>query len=299
MKKALVVYHGPTCLDGMAAAWCMWQYLKDDAEYIVGRYQSVEDIDFAERVVYLVDFSYKRDFMEKHILPVAKMVYLIDHHESALNELEGIEKEWPNIDTTYSSLLKSGAMLAKLFVSKFGPELDAPLIDIIQDRDLWNFNIASTKAVTAALYALALDYKSIDKYMEMQEPFATELLTMGQALLTKQASDVAGIIAMGLRMVPAHVFAVDEPGLLIPVCNAPPMLSSDVGNALAKEYPFAVTYHDMRTTRDYSLRSEKSNPNAMNVANIALKFGGGGHKHAAGFKLKMEETWPHPVAWPL
>lgn len=289
-KKALVVFHGPSCLDGMAAAWCMHEFLGDSAEYVVGRYQSDDQIDFTGRVVYLVDFSYPRKFMEENILPVAKMVYLIDHHKSALEELEGIERLWPNIDTTYTSNYKSGAMLAYHFVNARGGLLDAPLIDYIQDRDLWEFKFDDTKAITAALYALDLNYISIGNYMRLTSPIKTYLRNAGETLLMKQERDVEAIIKMGLRFVSATLFGHNE-DIQVPICNAPPMVTSDVGNRLAKDYPFAVMYHDMQNTCDYSLRSSKENPKAVDVGALAKKLGGGGHKHAAGFKLPLRDVY--------
>ena len=110
IRKPLVVYHGPGCLDGMAAAWCMYRRFGEGAQYVVGRYQSDDAIDFADRDIYLVDFSFKREFLIENILPVARNVYLIDHHKSALDELWDLPKDYQNFHTAASSLELSGGL---------------------------------------------------------------------------------------------------------------------------------------------------------------------------------------------
>ena len=42
---------------------------------------------------------------------------------------------------------------------------------------------------------------------------------------------------------------------------------------------------------EFSLRSNKLNHKAVDVSELARYFGGGGHKHAAGFKLKYDHEW--------
>ena len=59
-------------------------------------------------------------------------------------------------------------------------------------------------------------------------------------------------------------------------------LVSETGNELAKGVEFAATYFETDEHRIYSLRSDK---NGLDVSEIAAKYGGGGHFHAAGFKV--------------
>jgi oligoribonuclease NrnB/cAMP/cGMP phosphodiesterase (DHH superfamily) len=59
-------------------------------------------------------------------------------------------------------------------------------------------------------------------------------------------------------------------------------MGSDAAAKLAVGWPFAAYYWDSPTGREFGLRSA---PDGLDVSVIARKFGGGGHKHAAGFKL--------------
>jgi len=51
---------------------------------------------------------------------------------------------------------------------------------------------------------------------------------------------------------------------------------------MGKGEPFAACYMDTPEGRVYSLRSSDD---GLDVGEIAKKFGGGGHKHAAGLEL--------------
>ena len=288
MKKPLVVYHGPSCLDGMAAAWAMYFLLGNSAEYIVGHYQTNDKIDFADREVFLVDFSYPRTFLEERILPVARKVVLIDHHKSALEELRGLSA--PNFDMSPSAMDKSGAMLTWEYVVS---QLDSPkstpyLIRIIQDRDLWKFELPETKAVTAALFSKDLTYKTLGKLM-WDRKAVTILQRQGEVLLAAHDKECLNLIKCAQRIVPLQV---GDSEIRVVVVNAPPKYSSNVGNILSKDHPLAMTYWDSANHREFSLRSNAANPEHVDVSAIAKLFGGGGHKHAAGFKVPRN----HPLA---
>ena len=288
MKKPLVVYHGPSCLDGMASAWAMYSLLGDSAEYIVGRYQANYEIDFADREVFLVDFSYPRAFLEERILPVALKVVLIDHHKSALEELRGLSA--PNFDMSPSAMDKSGAMLAWEYVAGHfdSPKSTPYLIRIIQDRDLWKFEFPETKAVTAALFSKNLTYKTLGKFM-WDRKAVTILRKQGEVLLQAHDKECRSLIKYAKRIVPVQI---GDNEIEVVVVNAPPKYSSDVGNILSLEHPFAMTYWDSQNNREFSLRSNSENPEHVDVSEIAKLFGGGGHKHASGFKVPRN----HPLA---
>ncbi len=53
---------------------------------------------------------------------------------------------------------------------------------------------------------------------------------------------------------------------------------------------FAATYYDKHNFRCFSLRSHSSG--GADVSQIATQYGGGGHKNAAGFTVKLD----HPLA---
>ena len=77
-------------------------------------------------------------------------------------------------------------------------------------------------------------------------------------------------------------------GCITPVVNVPYMWGSDAAHLLCKEYVpgspagFAAYYWDRDGFREFGLRSL---PDGMDVSEVAKLYGGGGHKHAAGFRV--------------
>lgn len=53
---------------------------------------------------------------------------------------------------------------------------------------------------------------------------------------------------------------------------------------MGENEPFAVCYWDTEKKRTFSLRSTDKG-----VDVVAVKFGGGGHKHAAGFSVPFTD----------
>ena len=74
-------------------------------------------------------------------------------------------------------------------------------------------------------------------------------------------------------------------GHQVPVANLPYTLTSDAGHKLAQGEPFAGCYWDTPAGRVFSLRSTKD---GLDVAEIAKKYGGGGHKNASGFRMPYD-----------
>jgi len=69
------------------------------------------------------------------------------------------------------------------------------------------------------------------------------------------------------------------------LCVNATMLVSEIGQELAsrKDMPFGAVYFDTEDKRVYSLRSAN---HGIDVSEVAKSFGGGGHKHAAGFTVE-------------
>jgi len=268
MSKTLVIYHR-NCLDGFGAAWAVWNCIGDaDVEYLACGYDD-DTPDVTGLDVIFVDFSFKRRVMH-HLIEQCKSMVVLDHHASAERELDGIfnyEKAQGVFD-----MENSGAMLAWKW---FNPNSNIPgMLELIEDRDLWRFDYDDTKAVCAALYSYEF---SFPLWSELSQNI-DGLIDPGLALLRSQDKDVQGMLK--------YARDADIAGHIVPVLNCHPKYSSDVGYALAKDKPFAATYSDTSSNRVFSLRSSET---GVDVSKIAEIFGGGGHKHAAGFSMGAPE----------
>jgi oligoribonuclease NrnB/cAMP/cGMP phosphodiesterase (DHH superfamily) len=83
---------------------------------------------------------------------------------------------------------------------------------------------------------------------------------------------------------PRKFFITDE---VVPVYNLPGFMISDALNTALdnhKKCPYAVGFIVLPDKTVYSLRSRQHED--VDVSAIAKKYGGGGHKNAAGFSIK-------------
>lgn len=276
-EKPLCIYHHG-CADGVAAAWAVLEYYRGqavDIDLYPGIYGEAAP-DVSGRDVIMVDFSYKRDALLP-LIEQARSVLILDHHKTAQADLVDL----PEKAKTIFDMERSGAMIAW---DHFFPHMAAPaILRHIQDRDLWRFDLIGTQEITAAVYSHELDPLTFHHLVICG---TGKLISEGGALLRKQKNDVAAIVRDATR-----IFNLN--GVRVPGANVPWMYASDVAGELAKGQPFALTYYDDANGRLFSLRSD---PDGLDVSQVAAIFKGGGHTHAAGFRLSWEEALSFEVA---
>lgn len=271
MKNNFVLYHHP-CSDGLLAAYAAYRKLGDTVTYIgvqYGQYTRPEDFErFRDATVWILDFSFKLDLFNE-LTSIAKRVILLDHHKTTFEELGELALNNKDI---HLDMNRSGAMMAWDF---FFPGLPAPLlIQHVQDRDLWRFEMKGSKEIQEWILLNSRGL-SVKKFAELVDTTPVDqMIQPGSTLLRVQAIQIE-------RHLANHFTAVFE-GVRIPISNCTSGHSSEVGNELALLVPFAATYQDISDKRIVSLRSSKG---GVDVSLIAKKYGGGGHEHAAGFEL--------------
>ena len=278
MTKNLVIYHA-NCTDGFSAAWVFHCYAAtlDDVvgqafDFYPANYNGVPPEMEDYETVYLVDFSYPRAVMQGLIegYPKAQFV-LIDHHATAIEDLQGLRGL-----TQFVDIERSGARLAWDYLF---PGTEAPrMIDYVQDRDLWQFKLPLSKETSSYIGSLSFTFETWDTLMLGGDDIVkhSRWAAAGEALLRRQ-NKLAEEIARG-------AVRGDFAGYSsIPICNCPGAFASDVGHILSQDAPFSVTFHFAHDKLLVSLRSREDG--GSDVGHIAKAFGGGGHKHAAGFSL--------------
>jgi oligoribonuclease NrnB/cAMP/cGMP phosphodiesterase (DHH superfamily) len=156
------------------------------------------------------------------------------------------------------------------------PQLPRPrFLGFVEDRDLWRFSFAETKASHAYLNSVHHNFEAWDEIMLGGALKQTSMLAQGEALVRMLGNQVLEAVRSTLR-------TVEIGGHVVPVANVPGFLASDAGHSMNEGVPFAATYFDTEKRRCFSLRSR---PDGADVSLIAGQYGGGGHKHAAGFSV--------------
>jgi len=270
MMDLLCIYHFP-CQDGFTAAWVVWQAYKGKIDMFPAKYQ-MPPPDVRGRNVIFVDFAYKRDVMLK-IMDEAKSVTVLDHHQSAIEDLKDI----PFTESVFN-IECSGAGIAWDF---YNSTPRPALIKHVEDRDLWKFMHHGTREISARLFAEEYRLNEWTDHVRRleSEVFWHDWYNEGAAILKKQMKDIRELIEMTCR-------TMYIAGHRVPVCCIPYTMVSEAGNILAEDEKFAACYWDSEHGREFSLRSR---PSGEDVSVIAFQYGGGGHKHAAGFRVPFNK----------
>lgn len=263
------IYHAH-CIDGFGSAMVLKRAMPQ-IELHPGIYGH-EPPDVKDQNVYIVDFSYKREII-KEMLTTAASVTIIDHHKTAIEDLQGLSH--PNLVKIFDQSMSGAGLTFKTF---YPSEPVPAMIQHIQDRDLWKFELENTNEVCAFLYSLDFDINQWLAYNFWAKFVDDLVLQQGRALVRQRKKDITS----ALKRVPQMVTIG---GWKIPCLNVQPSISSEVCQGLAHNFPFAASYSDTHNKRIFSLRSNKD---GADVAYIADLYGGGGHKHAAGFSIDLE-----------
>ena len=284
MSKVLCIYH-KNCPDGFAAAWIVG-YARggehfEDIEYLQADY--VDPVpDLTGREVYIVDFSWPPEKLLE-AARTAKHVSILDHHRTAYLEWQPVYEKLPENISVKIDLLESGASLVW---KHFMHEATMPhVLKVLKDYDLYTLALEGTKDIVTALRPLiqAQNFKAFHDYMMLEDgsPVFDTLCDEGHAINAYREMELREMLKRNTTF--QWMFGHEG----IPVCNVPYEYRDLAGEILSKDRPFSVTYDDWlsRGVRKFSLRSTKGV--GMDVEALAKFEGGGGHKHAASFSVKL------------
>lgn len=296
--NATVFFHHP-CADGFTAAWACWRVNPDwgyvglthsdfDSLYPEDVWPAGGDVEWPGGDIYFLDICPPRDTLLRlaNLLATSgNKVYVLDHHKSAQADLDGVDH--PNLVVTFD-MEQSGAMLAW---NRFNWPVPPPVfVQLVQDRDLWKFELEGTKEFSSFLFAQEYDFENWNVLANGMEDLETRhtIFAIGEGILGKHYKDIRELIAGG------QVIEMTIDGHKVPAVNVPYFYASEMGHALLEQYPdapFAATFYLEQNTSRFSLRSTDDR---IDVSAIAKKFGGGGHRNAAGFSQPgdgADEPW--------
>lgn len=282
--KPLCIYHGH-CDDGFAAAWAVRHAVGPDLfEFYPGVYQQSPP-DVTNRHVLLVDFSYKRPVLLE-MAQKARSIVILDHHKTAAEDLAGFREpapftEWrdgaggqliENDDEPISALFdmtRSGAGIAWDFFHAGQPR--PRFIDYIEDRDLWRKQLPGGDEFTIALRSYPQDFDTWDS-----------LVAAGPEAGIAEGVAIQRYYRLRVEELKRSAYPGTIAGASCWIANAPYFAASEVAGELAEQTGFGACYFEVKRGRwQYSLRSRGD----FDVSKVALEFGGGGHKGAAGFTV--------------
>lgn len=297
-KPDIFIYHSP-CDDGFAAAWAVRERWGSEVELFPTNYgRNPPQVE--GKNVLIGDFSYKRETIDV-MLGYARSIVILDHHKTAEGELEafrvqesspgalcaddvdGILRDLAELDRPPCIALfdmdQSGAMLTWRFCHPGKPT--PKLIQYVQDRDLWKFEHEETRAITLWLRSHAYDFVEwTELAAELEDP-------QTYPAILREAYGIERFYDQKIAEMTREMHWIKIHGSMVPAVNCSWAFASDVAHALLDMVPcpFAACYYDRAEgVRTYSLRSRDER---ADVSEVAKRYGGGGHRNAAGFEVPL------------
>jgi len=267
MSEPLIIYHG-SCRDGFCAAWVAHKKFPN-ADFFEGRYGE-EPPDVTGREVFLLDFSYKRPVLTE-LAAKAENVTILDHHKTAKEDLEGLDEELDNVLVEFDMERSGAGITWDYFMGTTRPWL----VDYVEARDIWKHDLPSSREISAYLGTIEFEFEEWDQVMKDFGRVDGVLIALGEVVMKKTHQYV--------REVAKNAMTIKFEDHNIPVVNAPQVDISELLHFLAHGKTFSMGWFRRADGMyQYSLRSIGD----FDVSEIAKKFGGGGHKNAAGFQLE-------------
>jgi len=272
-KSVVILYH-ENCPDGFGAAWAAWMKFKNKATYIATEPHVFPQEEFKGREIYIVDNSFDKKTLEK-LISKNKKVVVLDHHKSAQADVEAFPQNV--FDNNHS-----GAVLSWNY---FHPKKKIPmLLRYVEDGDLWHFKLPNTEYIRSYIYAHSYDFSVWSKLSKELENTKTRKqgIEKGKAIndYFDQIVDELVKKADRVRLGSFSVFAVN---------SSSKKVVSKIGHVLAERTKsFGIVWYISNGMLYVSLRSVGS----FDVSKIVARFGGGGHKNAAGFCIPFLGKFP-------
>lgn len=274
--KRICFYHAG-CPDGFGAAWAVQAAWGESGRYVPrGHEDRVRLPECEDALVTFVDIAPAREEL-RQLAEVASQVVILDHHVTASERLlrdprfvEALEAEGHELRFDMD---QSGSVLAW---RHFHPDAPVPmLLQYVQDQDLWNWALPDSNAVNAALASYPYDF---EVWSRLAARPVEELVREGEPILRANRMEVERRLEQG--------FAVAIGTRRVEAVNATNN-RSQLGHRLAERARFGAQWGLVYRVEGSEVYATLYSIGDVDVAKVAVEFGGGGHKNAAGFRVSL------------
>lgn len=276
--RRVCIYHAG-CPDGFGAAWAAWQAWGEEALYVPRSHDDgLRASDYAGDFVLFADIAPPVPAWRELAEQVEELVVL-DHHVSALDRYRAEPALARDVEgaghRVVFDLAHSGAVLAWHHLHEGRPL--PPLLAYVEDQDLWRWQLSASREVNAAISSHP---RSFETWGRLAATPVEALAAEGRPILRALRLEVDRALAT------AHPVRVA--GLVLEAVNAR-LQRAEIGHELAERRAFGTpagaAYRVAGRRVDVSLYSVGD----FDVARIAERLGGGGHRNAAGFSVTLDE----------
>jgi hypothetical protein len=283
-----IIYHD-NCPDGWTAAWVAHRALAPERTKLIPAQHGQPPPDLTTfDTVYIVDFSYPHKVMAEMAIEGQRTVVVLDHHRTAIDDIcsghgddpgqapwgEGAKGDkWiARYETPYQTVLDDNRSGAGITWDYFHPgEPRPPIVDYVEDRDLWRFMLQGSQEVNAYLRTVPF---TLDEWDGLAEGWnTTDLVNIGTGALSH--------IEAYCRAAAGHAYWCTMGDRYFPIVNVTYESCSEVASYLLDHFDCDMAGYFLERGGGgwhYGFRSR----NGVTVHDHAAAFGGGGHPQASG-----------------
>lgn len=273
LKDIVIIYHNH-CPDGMGACWSAWKKFGNKASYIpASGDRNVLSEVLIDKEIYILDYCFSKNILEKLLLENKKVVVL-DHHISSKEDVLSIPGSIFDDNRSGSTITWD-----YFFETKPRPRL----IDYLEDGDLKRYILPHQDKITHRIIATPFTIESYDELVEKFENDFENILTEGKAIAL-YVNSLFKIAEESYEMVLFEGVTMPAINIALPLTTKSQLL--DV--LYTKVPPIAMSYRYDKGLWKVSLRSDRS----IDCSKLAEKYGGGGHTGSAGFVVSADFPLP-------
>lgn len=298
-----VVISHDNCMDGLGSLLAFQLAAEQRAwvwDALMLNYSDTDNAELMDRVigatagrtVYMLDFSFKRDWMKK-LLTANRHTIVLDHHKTAEAELADLRGLGVDPIIMFD-MAQCGAVLAWRYLHAGLPV--PTLFRYIQARDLWQWeSVPDAREVDACIRLLTSEVQGYENQIGVLRDLLTkmaddilvdDMVNAGRALLRQRSADCQTAARS------SKVFTIGD--RQVAVMNQTGQIS-EVGEAMLRYHPhanYSASYFIKAGSllAIFSLRSRVGD--GVDVSEVAKTMGGGGHACAAGCQIRLNAPTP-------
>ncbi len=272
-----VCFYHAGCPDGFGAAWSAWSVWGPGGDYVsLGHDDRPDPGAYRGADLVFADIMPSCETLAA-LSEVAAGLTVLDHHWSARERWTAEPGLAQTLDgrghRVHFDMEHSGAVLAW---HHFSPQREPPdLLRYVEDVDLWRFALPHSAEVNAAINSYP---RSFEVWGRLSGMTVAELRAQGTPLVRAEHTEVQRALHATHR--------VQLGDAAVEAVNASAHRSR-IGHEIARRRSYGRAYALVYRVRDDRVLATLYSIGDDDVSVIAERYGGGGHRNAAGFQVSL------------